>query len=189
LTRVFFRRCFKVHETVSYLPVPGFPAYLVGSDGSVWRDLRGSKDGRKPPRRRRLKPAIDRGYLKVGLSRDGKLHRVSVHKLVLLAFVGDCPEGCECRHLNGVSTDNRVGNLCWATHAVNMQDRKRHGTSLDGQNNPSSRLSWRDVAAIRRDYVKGSKTSGSIALAKRYGVAQSTILRAVKVHNWQLQGA
>ena len=38
-----------------------------------------------------------------------------VHRLVLEAFVGPCPEGKECDHINRKKGDNRVVNLRWVT--------------------------------------------------------------------------
>lgn len=49
-----------------------------------------------------------------------------VHRLVLRAFVGACPPGQVCRHLNGDKKDNRLSNLAWGTLLENRQDRTRH---------------------------------------------------------------
>ena len=51
-----------------------------------------------------------------------------VHRLVLEAFVGPCPPGQQCRHLNGIPTDNRLENLAWGTPSEDNFDRIRHGT-------------------------------------------------------------
>jgi len=76
-----------------------------------------------------LSPATDRhGYQQVGLWQDGKRKYVSVHRLVLAAFVGPCPEGMEGCHNDGDSTHNDVDNLRWDTHAGNVSDSQRHGT-------------------------------------------------------------
>ena len=45
-----------------------------------------------------------------------------VHRLVLEAFVGPCPEGKECDHINRKKADNRVVNLRWVTRSENMKN-------------------------------------------------------------------
>lgn len=51
-----------------------------------------------------------------------------VHRLVMLAFVGPCPEGYEVCHRNGDGLDNRLVNLYYGTPSQNTLDRVRHGT-------------------------------------------------------------
>ena len=48
-------------------------------------------------------------------------NHILVHHAVLLAWVGPCPEGCQCDHLNGINTDNRLCNLQWVTNAENIK--------------------------------------------------------------------
>ena len=42
-----------------------------------------------------------------------------MHHAVALAWIGPRPNGCECDHLNGITTDNRVCNLQWVTRKEN----------------------------------------------------------------------
>lgn len=69
-----------------------------------------------------------RGYPRVNITppEGGSYKTFSVHKLVLTAFVGPCPEGMECRHLNGIKTDCRLKNLEWGTQEENVQDNRDH---------------------------------------------------------------
>ena len=96
--------------------IDGYEHYMVSDLGKVRN------------RRKVLKGYIDDNYLHVDLSSSGRSRSHRVHRLVLAAFVGPCPEGMECRHLNGKSTDNRLGNLKWGTPAENREDQRRHGT-------------------------------------------------------------
>ena len=50
-----------------------------------------------------------------------------VHAFVLRAFRGLRPAGMVARHLNGIKTDNRLGNLKWGTPGENRDDMFRHG--------------------------------------------------------------
>lgn len=63
------------------------------------------------------------GYCVVGVEKG----MVRLHRLVLLAFIGPCPKGQECRHLDGNRQNNRLNNLKWGTRSENAQDRLRHG--------------------------------------------------------------
>jgi len=49
-----------------------------------------------------------------------------VHRMVLTAFRGPCPEGMEGCHNNGNSQDNRLSNLRWDTRLSNCADKRIH---------------------------------------------------------------
>lgn len=68
---------------------------------------------------------LPNGYLKIHL---GGRHDEYIHRLVLMAFVGPCPQGMECLHSDGNPTNNHLLNLRWASPSDNAYDRVRHGT-------------------------------------------------------------
>ena len=154
---------------------PDFSMYEVGNDGSVWSKYRGwrkMKPGRSPS-----------GHLSVALFENGKSHRKWVHRLVLEVFVGVCPDGMECRHLNGNPVDNRLENLAWGTKKQNNEDRFRmnDGNSF-GDRHYLSKLTSRDVAACRRRARDGNLVRD---LAFEYGVGYTTMLGAVVGRTWK----
>jgi hypothetical protein len=104
--------------TSTWLPVVGFEAvYDVSSIGEV----RSVATGRV------LKPQRKDGYLRVDLSRGGKVTKKLVHVLVLEAFVGLCPPGMEARHVHDRTRSNCAAwNLAWGTKAENGADKRRH---------------------------------------------------------------
>ncbi|MBY4799914.1 NUMOD4 motif-containing HNH endonuclease [Burkholderia cepacia] len=121
------------------------------------------------------------GYWYVNLSNGAKARKLAVHTLVLEAFVGPKPDGCQCRHLDGDRKNARKGNLQWGTPAENAADRIRHGMSGRGERSPSAKLSAEQVHEIRES------TQSSLALAKLLGVSGSTI-RAIRLRtNWSHQ--
>ena len=75
-----------------------------------------------------LKPRNISGHHKVMLS-DTKFKRkdLLVHRLVLLAFVGEPPVGHEACHRNDIGTDNRLTNLYWGTRSENAYDQISNG--------------------------------------------------------------
>ena len=114
-------------------PIPGFDgAYEVSDWGRVRSIDRiiTTKAGTKQRRQGRvLTPTANTGgYLKVGLGRLGRAKTLQVHRLVLEAFVGPCPEGHECCHNDGDPTNNNLSNLRWDTPSGNALDSVLHGT-------------------------------------------------------------
>lgn len=114
-----------------WLPVVGFEGLYEVSDRGRVRSLpRRLSDGRRwKGRILKLDRSDKRGYLRVGLTAPGArpVHRM-VHRLVLESFIGPCPPGLQCRHLNGKPPDCRLVNLTWGTPSENALDRVRHGT-------------------------------------------------------------
>jgi len=102
---------------------------------------------------------------------DGRRVNGRIHRLVLQAFVGECPPGLECRHLDGDPTNNRVDNLRWGTHAENEEDRQRHGNIPCGSRNGQAKLTEEEAHEIMR--LKGTTTQQKIA--ERFGISRSQV--------------
>lgn len=75
------------------------------------------------------------GHMRVALTKDGNLKFQYVHRLVLAAFTGPCPDGMEACHWNDNPADNRLTNLRWATRSGNLHDRTRNGIDNNGTKN------------------------------------------------------
>lgn len=155
--------------------VIGFPGYMVGDDGSVWSN-RVSADGSW----RKMNPSPNAsGHMTIALRRDGKTHRRYVHTLVLDAFMGLCPEGCEARHFpDRDPANNSLSNLSWGTRRENMLDKTTHGTMLRGDTHGSTKATRKLSKIVRDEYSTGAFSQRS--LAKRHGVAQMTVNRIVR---------
>lgn len=127
--------------------VPGFEGLYEISDQGKVRSLRG--------RGRILRPGIAsrQGHLQVFLAGrpPGTRRPAYVHRLVLEAFVGPCPEGMQCRHLNGVADDNRLENLRWGTPSEDNYDRIRHGTHQHSSKTHCKHGHPLDGVYLRRD--------------------------------------
>ena len=180
---------------VEYRDVAGFPGYRVGNDGSVWSCYKrvGSRMiGIGSPRRalsdewHPLAPVTDRkNRPTVQLCREGRAYRRHIHRLVLEAFVGPCPQGMECCHFpDRDPSNNRLDNLQWGTPSENWADRFVHGTDFRGEKSPSAKLTQEDVRYIRTVYVPGCRRFGQGALSRKYGVDQSTISLIISGKNW-----
>jgi hypothetical protein len=156
-------------------PVLGFTMYAVSDRGDVF-SLHNMRE---------LVPVVrSNGYLHVCLFERGKTpdsgRQVSIHRLVLEAFVGPCPDGMLAAHADGTRTNNRLSNLRWTTQKDNMADAKRHGTAPVGERNQAAKLSDSAVREIRR--LCG--VASAKALSERFGVCQDIIYRAMHGSTW-----
>lgn len=114
------------------------------------------------------KPA-NNGYPSVMLSKEGGKKLCTVHRLVMLAFVGPCPDGHEVAHADGNRLNPRLENLRYATRKENVADAMAHGTATRGYKNGRAKLSSEQVIAIRNDLRPLS------VVATEYGVSKTTI--------------
>ena len=119
------------------------------------------------------------GHQVVHISFDSKKKNVFVHTMILLAFVGERPDGMECCHINGEPTDNRPENLRWDTHYANNQDRKLHGMYVTGQNHPMATLSEKNILAIR------SSGKSNKELRQIYPISNSQMHRILTRQSWK----
>lgn len=167
---------------VEYRDVPEFPGYKVGSDGSLW-SCRAIGSWRITDEWRQLSTKnLCVGYPYVCLYRNGEKHHRFMHRLVMLTFVGPCPEGKEVAHENGDRADSRLCNLTYKTPSENQMDRVRHGTDGRGKKNHATKLTEDQVRRIRAEYVRGK--FGLRRLSLKYGVSQRAIKFVLTGRNW-----
>ena len=157
--------------------ISNFPDYTITCDGRVWsfktnKWLRPQKNSR--------------GYLQFTLSNDHLKKIYAAHRLVLETYIGPCPKGMECRHLNGNRQDNRLDNLKWGTHSENQQDAVRHGTHYTlrryGEQHPQAKTSNKNRRLIIYQYMTGlfSQTE----LGKLFNLDRKTINSLINGESW-----
>lgn len=134
-----------------WLDVPNFPGYQVSSTGIVRSRKICGRAFRLSNHWRILKQCrLRSGYMTVTLSRNGRLHPIPVHRLVLLTFRGKPKHGQQCRHRNGVRHDNCLRNLLWGTPLENHADKIRHGTTAKGVKHANAKFTEAHIREIRR---------------------------------------
>lgn len=151
-----------------WLPYPNDPRFTVSDLGRV-RGVRGHL--------RSLAP-MPNGRVMVSVTRIPKAVSYSVSRMVLETFVGPQPVGCTCSHINGSPADNRLINLVWESHSANCLRKRVHGTSLDGEKNPMSKLTASDIRAIRSSLLSSTKA------AVQFGVSATHIKRIRRKEAW-----
>lgn len=165
--------------------IPGYPRYAINEHGTVLsicpRNGRGKDRPWKNASQMTFIPDKD-GYHCINLYRDGRLQQIRVHALVLTVFVGPCPDGLQCRHLDGNKTNNCVSNLSWGTPLENGYDKILHGTSNLGEKNTKAKLTEKDVLEIRE---RASKGETQTAIAKDFPMTIKGISLIVNRRTWK----
>jgi|SRR5580704_2657730 hypothetical protein len=182
-------------EGERWLPVPGFGMYEVSNHARVW-----SYHGNG----RLLTPVMygPPGYKYPGVvlcNGPADRWRAKLHQIVMLAFVGPCPDGEEVRHLDGNVMNNRWepgneaetraagGNLVYGTHAANQRDQIAHGTLhlavKVGSMRLNAKLTEELVPVIRAEYAAGGVTERDLSV--KYGINVSTLHRMLVRQTWK----
>lgn len=126
------------------------------------------------------------GYRKVALSVGRNINQVSIHRLVMLAFVG--PSDLEVNHKNGDKTDNRLENLEYTTRAEN--ELHAYHTlghrAANGARKSNAKLTDADVVKIRQEWATGKYTQKEIA--GRFGISYRNVSLIVNDKAWKHVG-
>jgi hypothetical protein len=172
--------------TERWLPVPGYEGlYEISDLGNVRSLPHPTPAGHRGGSLRKLK--VDSGgYLWLSLWRDGKKTSQRVHRLVMLAFIGECPAGQQIRHGPGGMQDNRLVNLCYGTPQDDRNDMLSFGAPSFGEARPAAKLTDALVKEVRRRYAAGGVSQSD--LAREYSVCRGTIAKAVTGKTWRHVG-
>jgi hypothetical protein len=171
----------------SWKAIPGYEGrYDVSNRGRVRSYYRMGRGQVEETPQRVLRPGeMSGGYPLVSLhdgagAGAGASHLV--HRLVMLAFVGPCPEGMECNHLDGDKTNNRIENLEYVTKSENAIHAYANGLAPKGEDHGRSKLTESNVKEIRKLYATGKYLQRE--LGARFGIAQTQVSSIVRREQW-----
>lgn len=158
------------------------PDYEVSDCGHVRRTV----DSRRAPAGSVLKPRKDRGgYISYVLSTPSGKRSMLAHRLVAKAFLGDPPESkSDINHMDGVKSNNQVGNLEWCDRSHNVRHAISTGLKqpLRGESNPSSIVDESVVREIRRRFDSGESV---MDIQADYPVTYAAVWRIARRLNWR----
>ena len=171
-------RDFHAEAAVMWRSIPNWPKYEVSQEGQIRRN------GRV------LSPWLRRRYLTVHLS-DGQRHKfISIHRAVVLAFIGPIECDLQVNHLDGVKTNNRVENLQITTCAENREHAAILGLTARGRQNGNGKLTEKEVRQIRVAFDALPRTAGGYVrgvdkIATKYRVTPRNVRLIARREAWK----
>lgn len=174
-------------------------------ENEVWKDIPGyeglyqvSSLGRVKSLKRFYKSAIilempeniktqrlnKKGYPYLHLCLNGKKWATTVHKLVILAFVGVKPDPkITINHIDGNKLNNCILNLEYCTAKENIYHFLKTVNFRQGENHCNLKLNNEKVLKIREEYAL-HKTKQKI-IAEKYGISQVMVSRIILRKTWK----
>ena len=148
--------------------VPGYNGRYWVSDVGRIKSFATGKERMLNPR-----PADD-SYLKVTFTVHNKQKTFLLHRIVLSAFAGPCPEGYEGNHKDGNHLNNTVDNLEWISPLENARHAWKNGfmNPPRGENHGMAKLSESQALEIKQLLKQGVPHR---KLAKMFNVHKSCI--------------
>ena len=115
-------------------PIPGLKGYWADTEGNIWSSRKNIggiwKVTDTPHRKLSQQIIIDRdhpmGRPCVYINNADGRKKLTVSRLIAMAFLPNLHNYPNVCHRNDLPTDNRLENLYWGDNKVNCQDRKRN---------------------------------------------------------------
>jgi len=129
-------------------------------------------------KQKELKPALNHsGYFRFAVKENDKLTSFYVARIIAETFIDNLENKLEVNHINGIKTDNRVGNLEWCTRSENCQHSFDTGKKKKkrGVLNGMSKLTWEQVRYIREQKRIGGMYWGRERIAKELGISSAHV--------------
>lgn len=124
--------------------IPGYEHYHVSEEGVVVNTLTNKV----------LKTDLNSsGYKRVTLS-NGKICRMTVHRIVALTYISDNTAGLVVNHKDGNKLNNHYSNLEWVSHSEN----RKHAFRNKLVRRPNSKLKDVEVHMICASIERGMKS-------------------------------
>lgn len=171
--------------------IPRCKDYKISEYGDVKRktDCRPNGIGKRKYKKGYVKTPNSGGpYLIMELCINGKCKPFMLHKLVLEAFEGPCPNGYQGNHKDLNKRNNHISNLEWVTPKENAKHAYDNGvmknTFKKGEKHKLSKLTQKEVLSIKK-LIKAKKLTQK-EIGKIFGVCNTTIshIKTKRLWSW-----
>ena len=163
-------------------PVVGFPDYDVSNLGRV-RSWYASSSAKRRGKPKILAQTVgSKGRMVISIHRDKKIFTRRIHRLVAQAFIPNPENRPQVNHLTGLYTDNRQGNLEWATKATDLEHAMKYGLVPHGIDHALAKITPEIVREIRARCANGEPQP---EIAADFGITQSNVSCIYRRVSWK----
>lgn len=168
-----------------------YPFELENLDGELWKKIPygcghyeistyGRVKSLKRGKFKIMKPSLHNcGYLCIELFENGVAKKFKIHRLVAEAFIPNPNNKPMVDHIFNNKFDNYFENLRWATASENNCYAYATGASKSGEKSYQSKLTDKQAEWCRNVYIPHDKEFGAAALARKFKVDTSSMLKIV----------
>lgn len=160
----------------SLMVIPIGENYFADKNGNIW--------SAKKKILHKLK-TFDRGngYLAVNLSLGSKFKTYDVHRLIMLAFIGEPQkEKYLVLHNDDDKKNNKFSNLKYGSSKENSKDMVIKNRQARGERHGFSKLTNDKVLKIRARFLKGDNRK---KIAEDFGICKRTVINIGKYKYWK----
>lgn len=166
--------------------IKNFPGFYISNFGRLKADEITTKFGNQnktyPERYLNIWRSVT-GYNYIDISVNGKVKRVSLHRLVAIYFIPNPENKPQVNHKDGDKDNNNDWNLEWVTAAENLKHARDLGLNNSiGSNNKMAKFTPEEIMIIR----KSDKTITE--LSKIYNVSLAILSRIKSLKSYKNVG-
>ena len=152
------------------IKIDGYDNYLACSNGIILS----TKTGKAKP----LKPLDNgNGYLAVSLSKNGKVRRFYIHRLIAESFLENIEKKEEVNHIDGNRGNNSLSNLEWVTRSENHHHRYKVLGQRGVNYGKTGAKNWKSKPVLQYDKEMNfvAEYPGVMEAQRQTGISESNI--------------
>ena len=150
--------------------INGYPNYYITEDGKVWSE-----------KRNKYIKAYENRYMQIRLFSisEKKNKNMKIHRLVAEAFIPNPNHYNEVNHIDGNKTNNRIENLEWCNHVMNINHAWKTGL-YEGLRKRIVETKIKKVVCVETGEIYNSAMEAGLAIGMRKTSISTAIYKGHK---------